>query len=446
MQSKNLTQGSIFGNIVAFSLPYMLAYLLQILYGLADLFIIGQFCDVAETTATTNGVQVMHFLTVVIIGLVMGSTVQLARSVGANDNERASRIVGNTITLFSIIAVILAVVMLIATDFIIAALAVPQEAVNSTRHYLVISFIGVPFIVFYNLIASIFRGLGDSKRPMYFVIVACVINVALDYLFIGGMGMGAAGAAIATILAQLVSVIVAFVYIRRNGSILNISRATLRLRRACVSAIMKVGVPVALQDGFVQVAFLAITVIANSRGLNDAAAVGIVEKFIGLLFVVPSAMLSTVSAISAQNIGAGKWDRARQTLRQSIYITAGFGLVAAVVFQFVPELAVRIFTNDETVIALGGQYLKGYAWDCVMAGLHFCYSGFFTACGYSIVSFVHNVISIVCARVPLSYLASINYPDTLYPMGLAIPIGSAVSVVICVAVYYWMLRRRMLGN
>lgn len=312
MNGKDLTQGSILGNIMTFSLPYMLAYFLQILYGLADLYVIGQYCDVDSTTAVSNGAQVMYMVTVVLIGLAMGTTVLTARAVGAKDSPRARIIVGNTITMFAIIAIVLMVVLLCLRGWIVGVMDTPAEAVDGMKHYLTVCFTGIPFIIAYNIISSIFRGLGDSRSPMYFVAVACVINIALDYLFIGFFELGAMGAALGTTLSQMTSVLFAFVTIRRHRGILDVSRSDLYPHRDVVKNILKIGVPIAMQDGFIQVSFLAITVIANQRGLIDAAAVGIVEKFIGLVFIVPSAMLSTVSAISAQNIGAGNMERAKR--------------------------------------------------------------------------------------------------------------------------------------
>ena len=440
MESRNLTQGSILGNITTFALPYMLSYFLQILYGLADLFVIGMYCDVESTTAVSNGAQVMHMLTVIIIGLAMGTTVRTAHAVGAGDFRTAARTIGNTVTLFLSIAIVLAIGLLLLTDNIIRWINTPIEAVEGTYNYLFICFLGIPFIVAYNIIASIFRGLGDSKMPMYFVAIACVVNNLLDFVFIGRFGMGPAGAALATTLSQMCAVAIAIAVIARRQSSIRITRSDLRPQRNVMRGILNIGMPVALQDGFIQIAFIAITIIANGRGLNDAAAVGIVEKFIGLLFIIPSAMLSTVSTISAQNIGAGKIERAQTTLRYATYITVLFGTVASVILQFIPEDAIKLFTNDEQVIVLGGQYLKGYVWDCIFAGIHFSFSGFFTACGYSIISFCHNFISIVCARIPLSYILSAMYPTTLFPMGLASPAGSLVSVIICIGVYIWMVR------
>ncbi len=441
MNGKDLTQGSIAGNIMTFSLPYMFAYFLQILYGLADLYVIGQYCDVDSTTAVSNGAQVMYLVTVVLIGLAMGTTVLTARAVGAKDNARARIIIGNTITMFAVIAAVLLVLLLCMRSWIVSVMDTPPEAVAGMEHYLTVCFIGIPFIIAYNIIASIFRGLGDSRSPMYFVAVACVVNIALDYLFIGYFGLGAMGAALGTTLSQMASVLFAIGAIRRHRGVMDLSRSDLRPQKNAVKNILKVGLPIAVQDGFIQVSFLAITVIANQRGLVDAAAVGIVEKFIGLVFIVPSAMLSTVSAISAQNIGAGNTVRARLTMRTAMMITTGYGIVVAIVLQFVPQLAVGIFTDNPQVLAQGADYLRGYVWDCIFAGLHFCFSGFFTACGYSIISFVHNCISIVCARIPLAWLSSTLYPDTLYPMGLSTCTGSMLSCLICLGAYCWMKKQ-----
>lgn len=441
MKGKDLTKGSIAGNIMSFSLPYMLAYFLQILYGLADLFVIGQYCDADSTTAVSNGAQVMYMVTVVLIGLAMGTTVLTARSVGAKDNERTRQIVGNTISMFIVIAVVLMGLLLSLRGWIVSVMDTPVEAIDGMDRYLTVCFIGIPFIIAYNIIASIFRGLGDSRSPMYFVAVACAFNIVLDYVFIGYFGLGAMGAALGTTLSQMASVVFALCSIRRHRGVLDVRRDDLRLKKDVVKQILKIGLPIAMQDGFIQISFLAITVIANGRGLVDAAAVGIVEKFIGLVFIVPSAMLSTVSAISAQNIGAGKMPRAVSTMRCAMLITTVYGTVCAIALQFVPELAVGIFTDNAQVLAQGSDYLRGYVWDCIFASIHFCFSGFFTACGYSIISFVHNSISIVTARIPLAWLSSHLYPDTLYPMGLSTCTGSIVSCIICIGAFWWMKRK-----
>ncbi len=435
---KNLTSGSVFQNIVWFSLPYLLSYFLQTLYGMADLFIIGQFEGVAGTTAVSIGSQVMHMITVMIVGLAMGSTVSIAQAVGASNKKQASLSVGNTVTLFMGLSVVLATVLLLFVRPIVSVMSTPEEAVSGTVLYLTICFLGIPFITAYNIISSIFRGLGDSKSPMYFIAVACVTNIALDYLFIGYFHLGPAGAALGTTLAQAVSVVIALLAISRQKSGITLCKNDFHPRKSVMGQLLQIGVPVALQDGFIQIAFIVITIIANRRGLSAAAAVGIVEKMISFLFLVPSSMLSTVSALCAQNIGAGKEDRARVTLRYAIMIAAGFGILVSILIQFIAEPAVGLFTTDATVRMMGGQYIRGYIFDCIFAGIHFSFSGYFCACGRSEFSFLHNIIAILLVRIPGVYLTSKLFPATLFPMGIATACGSLLSVCICVIVYLWL--------
>ena len=285
---RDLTTGSVFQNILYFSLPYLLSYFLQTLYGMADLFIIGQFNGIDSTTAVSIGSQVMHMLTVMIVGLAMGSTVTIGRAVGAKDREKASLIIGNTATLFMAVAAGITLLLLVLVEPIVSMMSTPAEAAEGTVRYLTVCFAGIPFITAYNIISAVFRGLGDSKSPMYFIAAACAANIALDYLFIGLLGLGPTGAALGTTLAQTISVVIALSVIRRRKTGLSLSRDALRPRREIMGPVLKIGVPVALQDGFIQIAFIVITIIANRRGLADAAAVGIVEKFIGMVFLVPS--------------------------------------------------------------------------------------------------------------------------------------------------------------
>ena len=431
---RDLTKGSVFGNIVVFSLPYFLSYFLQTLYGLADLFIIGQYEGVAATTAVSIGSQVMHMLTVMIVGLAMGTTVSIGRAVGAGDDKRVSACVGNTVTLFMLVSLALTAALLLLVRPIVSVMSTPAEAVEGTVSYLVICFAGVPLITAYNIISSIFRGMGDSKSPMYFIAVACAANIALDYLFMGALGLGPAGAALGTTLAQAVSVIFALVAIRRHRSV-RLEKGDLRPRSGVMGQILSIGVPVALQDGLIQIAFILITVIANRRGLTDAAAVGIVEKFISFVFLVPSSMLSTVSALGAQSLGAGKPGRAKKTLWYSIAIAAGFGVIISILIQFIAEPVVGLFTSDGAVIRAGGPYLRGYIFDCLFAGIHFCFSGYFCACGRSMISFIHNMAGVALVRVPGAYLMSKMFPATLLPMGLATAAGSVLQVIICIIAY-----------
>ena len=407
---------------------------------MADLFIIGQFGGVEQTTAVSIGSQVMHMITVMIVGLSMGSTVIIARAVGAEDKKSASRTVGNTATLFMLISVALALTLLLFARRIVFAMSTPEQAVNGTFLYLSICFAGIPFITAYNIISSIFRGLGDSKSPMYFIAVACVANIIFDYIFMGALKLGPAGAALGTTLSQAVSVAIALAVIIKR-KLISVERSDFVLRREIVLPVLKIGFPVAMQDGFIQISFILITIIANRRGLADAAAVGIVEKIMSFMFLVPSSMLSTVSALASQNIGAKKYDRADSTLRFASFIATGFGLAMAVLIQFSASSFVALFTADSVVIALGAQYLRGYIWDCFLGGIHFSFSGYFCALGKSGISFLHNLLSIVLVRVPGAYFMSKLFPENLFPMGIATACGSLLSVIVCV-IAFCILRKR----
>lgn len=438
---RNLTTGSIWKNIFYFSLPYLLSYFLQTLYGMADLFIIGQFDGAAGTTAVSIGSQVMHMITVIIVGLAMGTTVSIAQAVGAKDKKQASRCTGNTITLFLGVSVVLMVILLLLVKPIVLVMSTPSEAVSGTVAYLTICFIGIPFITAYNIISSIFRGLGDSKSPMYFIAVACAANIALDYLFMGALHLGPSGAALGTTLSQTLSVILALIAIRKRDTGIRLTRSDLSPQTAVMGQILKIGVPIALQDGFIQIAFIIITIIANRRGLEAAAAVGIVEKIISFLFLIPSSMLSTVSALGAQNIGAGKQKRAEQTMWCAALIAVVFGLIVAITIQFISVPVVGLFTTDAEVARLGGQYIRGYIWDCIFAGVHFTFSGYFCACGRSEFSFLHNIIAILLVRIPGVYLTSIWFPDTLFPMGITTACGSLTSIILCLLVFRYLKKK-----
>ena len=208
------------------------------------------------------------------------------------------------------------------------------------------------------------------------------------------------GLALGTTLSQAVSVAVSLLVIVKRNTGISLTKANLRPDRAVMGRLLKIGIPIALQDGFIQVSFMIITIMANRRGLTDAAAVGIMEKIIGFLFLVPSSMLSTVSALGAQNIGAGKPERAKATLGCAIAITLGFTSLIVILVEFLAEPMVGLFTPDEAVVLSGGQYLRVYIWDCFFAGVQFSFSGYFCAIGRSGLSFLHNTLSILLSAFP----------------------------------------------
>lgn len=438
--TKDLTQGNLLKNIFVFSLPFLFSYFLQTLYGMADLFIVGQFNGASSISGVSIGSQIMHMLTVMLVGICMGTIVMIGRNVGSHNEKGISKTIGNSITLFTILSIILVILLLLLLNPIVTIMQTPIEAMDETKKYLMICFIGIPFIVAYNVISSIFRGLGDSKTPMYFIIIACIANIALDYLFIGYFDLHASGAAYGTVIAQAISVICSIFSIYKR-KLIQIKRDDLKLQKEYFQPVLKTGIPVSLQDGLIQISFLIITMIANRRGVEVSAAVGIVEKVISFLFLVPSSMLSTVSTIASQAIGANKKELARKVTFICIGIALTFGIFVSILFQFIAENVLSLFTNEANVIALGASYIHSYVFDCAIAGIHFCFSGFYVATGYSRVSFIQNILSIIFVRVPGAYLASIYFPNSLFPMGLAAPLGGVLQVIICVIFFIYFRKK-----
>lgn len=441
MMGEDLTAGKPLKILILFALPYLFSSFLQTFYGMADLYIVGQFHGASSISAVSIGSQFMHMLTVIIIGLAMGSTVRIGHAVGAKKYQEVPRIIGNTFLLFVSLAVILTIILCLSTSYVIQIMATPQEAILETYDYLLICFIGIPFIIAYNVMSSIFRGIGDSKSPMYFIMIACIINVMLDYYFIGTLSMGAKGAAFATVIAQALSSVISMIYLLKKKFEFTFCLSDLKINVGIMKDIVSSGLPIALQDGFIQISFLIITIIANSRGLIMATSVGIVEKIISFLFLVPSAFLSALSALVAQNIGAKKPQRAQKMLRYGLTITVSFGLICFIVCQMIPNQLVSLFTNEKGVVLHGSEYLRAYALDCMFAAVHFCFSGYFCGSGHSSISFIHNIISVICIRIPGAYLATKIFADTLFPMGLAAPLGSLLSAVICIMFYQYLKKR-----
>lgn len=442
--NKKLTEGSVFFNLVLFSLPFLLSNFLQTLYGMADLFIAGQFNGKEVITAVASGSQIMHMITVIIAGLAMGTAVLTARATGSENKKAFSLAAGNSFALYTIFSVLLASALVLFCPCIVKIMQTPGEAVSDTLSYLSLCFLGIPFIAVYNVSSAVFRGAGDSKTPLYFVIASCVLNIALDAFFMGTLKLGSKGAAAATVIAQAFSAVVCTACLVKSGSkkgSVALNKKDLSLKKDIALDLLKIGAPVSAQDGFIQVSFLIITAIANTRGVAVAAAVGIVEKIISFLFLVPSAMLSAISAIAAQCLGAGDHRRARHTLYCGMFMAALSGAVFSVLFQWTSYSFLSRFTGDGEVLTFGRQYLKTYVFDCFFAAFHFSFSGFFCAYGYSLLSFAHNAASIILVRVPLSYLASKFFPETLYPMGLAPALGSLLSSVICLIFYIAMKKK-----
>lgn len=439
--TNDLTSGSVLYTLVSFALPFLFASFMQAFYSAVDLWVVGRFSGTPAISAVNIGSQIMQLMTGFVIGISMGTTVSLGHHIGSGNDTEAAWTVGASICLFSLLAAVVTPVMLWQSGNLAALMHTPAEAVRETVQYVAICSLGLPFIIAYNVASGILRGAGDSRTPMYFVAVACVVNIAGDLLLAGWLGWGAKGAAAATASAQLVSSLCAFFYLKKKGFSFPFHKGFVKWRADNVKKILLVGLPIAFQDTLINISFMAITVIANERGLIASSAVGVVEKIIMFMFLIPSAMLSAISAITAQNIGAGKRERVVLTVKYGIAITAAFGVLVCGCSQIFPETLTGIFTRDGDVIKAAGEYLRTYSIDCILVAFTFCINGYLCGSDKSFITFLHNTASIFAVRIPAALLLSRAFPDTLLPMGLASPLGSVFSGIICIGYLWWMKKK-----
>lgn len=440
MKNRNdLTNGSILMTLLAFALPFLGANFLQALYGAADLYVVGQNNGTSAISAVNIGSQIMQIITCFVTGCSMGTTVMLGRYVGCRDERRIGETIQNSLIIFSALAILLTPLMIWQADHLAVIMRTPREAMQETILYVRICSCAIPFIILFNVLAAILRGMGDSKTPMLVVGIACIINIIGDFLLTGYWKAGVAGVAVATSLAQLISSVCGFLIMRRHGIALSFQKLT--IRKSIIREIASVGLPIALQDTLINFSFMLLTVIANSRGLVSSSAVGVVEKLIMFMFLVPSCMLSATSAITAQNMGAGQKARAVKSLKYAIAITAGFGLCMCALSWLFPHQLAGVFAKDDSVIIAAGEYLKTYSIDCILVAFTFCINGYLCGIEKSLITFIHNVISIFLVRIPAAYFFSKMFPDTLLPMGLASPLGSTASLLI-LAGYFYLSQKR----
>ncbi len=405
---QDLTKGRIFGPLIRFALPVLLALFLQTMYGAVDLLVVGQFGASADVSAVATGSMIMHAVTVVMTGLAMGLTVLVARKIGEGKKEGAGEIIGSGIWLFGVLALALSVIMVIAAPATARIMHAPVEAFDRTVSYITICSVGAVFIVAYNLVGSIFRGIGDSTMPLLTVAIACVLNIIGDLILVAGFQLGTAGAAIATVFAQAVSVALSIAVIRRRALPFTLQRTDIRPKGTYIRGILSLGIPIALQDLLVNISFLAITAIAY---------------------------MQSMAAFVAQNMGAGKPARARRALLCGIASSLLAGIVMGYLTFFHGDLLAGLFAKEYDVIAAAAEYLKAYAIDCLLTSFLFCFMGYFNGTGDTVFVMVQGIVGAFGVRLPVSWLVSRQPAASLFHIGLATPASSLVQIILCGAYF-----------
>ena len=430
-RSIDFTEGKILGPLIRFVLPVLFAMFLQSLYGAVDLFVVGKFAGPEDVSAVSTGSQIMMTLTNIVVSFAMGVTIFIGEKTGEKDMKAGGMIIGTGILLFLSIGAAFTVLVPFFAPQLAGIMNAPEEAFDLTVDYIRICGAGMIAIIAYNLIGSIFRGFGDSHTPLMTVMIACFFNIVGDLTLVAVLHMGAAGAAIATVAAQLLSVIISFLLIRRRKFPFEFSRACIRWNGSIVRKIVMLGLPIGLQDFLVGASFLVVLAIVNSLGLIASAGVGVAEKVCGFIMLVPAAFMQAMSAFVAQNRGAGKLDRAFRGLRYAIIVSTTFGVLMFYVNFFHGDMMSSIFAKDQEVIIAAADYLKAYAVDCLFTCFLFCFIGFYNGMEYTRFVMVQGIIGAFCVRVPVSFIMSRWEPVSLFHIGLATPCSTVIQIMMC---------------
>ena len=438
--SGNFTEGKILSPLVRFMLPIVGALFLQAMYGAVDLMVVGLFGDASSLSAVSTGSSIIQMVTMFVSGLTMGTTILIGRHIGENDPKRAGKTVGAAICLFVVVAVVVSVLMFALVMPLTQVMQVPEEAIGQCVSYLQICGAGMIFVTAYNVISGIFRGIGNSKLPLIFVTIACVVNIIGDLLLVGVFHMDVAGAALATIAAQAVSVILSLVIIKRTGLPFEFNKKMIRFHKHEIKSMLMLGLPIALQDTLTSLSFVLVNSMVNSLGLLSSAGYGIASKVINFIMLIPSAFMQAMSAFVAQNIGAAKPERAKKALFLGMGTALCVGTVMFLIGCFGGSLLSAIFSTDAQVIAASASYLRSFSLDCIITCVLFCFMGYFNGCGRTKFVMIQGLIGAFGVRIPLSYLIC-RTVGSLFLMGFATPAASLVSGIICIF-YYRYLRNK----
>lgn len=436
----DFTQGNILHKLTLFMLPILGALVLQAAYGAVDLLVVGHFGTTAGLSGVSTGSQVLNLVTFVVTQLAMGVTVVIGRYLGEKHPKQIGAVLGGAAFVFSILAAVLFVVMVVFAQPIAVLMQAPEAALGQIVNYVRICGCGIFFIVAYNLLSAAFRGLGDSRSPLIFVLVACIVNIVGDLVLVAGFGLDAAGAALATVLAQAISVVCALVMLRRKDLSFTVRRADVRLNPQC-RKFLSIGLPLALQEFLTQFSFLALCAFVNRLGLEASSGYGVACKIVNFSMLIPSALMQSMASFVAQNVGAGSQRRAKQ----SMYTGLGIGLViGCAVFALVfwkGDVLAGLFTKNAAVVANAFAYLKGFAPETIGTAILFTMLGYFNGNNQTVFTMAQGIIQTLLVRLPLAYYMSIQSNANLTNIGIAAPVSTGVGVLLCVGFYVWWNRK-----
>lgn len=426
MKNNSLTEGNILKTLLFFAVPFLIANILQSLYGAVDLFVVGKYCGAESVAAVSTGTQVTQIITSLITGLTLGGTILIGDGMGRKDYERVKKIIGTTLTIFAGFAVLLTVFMLVFQRQLLSLLHTPKESFELTVQYVTVCSLGNIFICGYNAISAVLRGYGDSTRPMYFVGIACAVNIVLDFIFVKYLGLNVIGTALATVISQAFSMIIAILYLKKKDFLFDFRPKSFRPSGAVAKKLAQVGIPISLQELMIRISFLYLTAVMNNCGVYAASVVGIGAKYDVFAMLTGTSMANALAAITAQNIGAGNPKRAKK----SLWYGLSFALFVSFLFwlwaQLGTESMLRVFSSDENVVAAGVPYFVSCSYDYILVTIVFCLNGYLNGRQKTVWTMISSSAGALFLRIPMVYFFGKHFPDDLGMLGRIAPTVSGI--------------------
>lgn len=433
---KNLVSGSVVKQLIVFSIPMLISNIVQSIYSVADMMIVGQFSGPSGISAVNIGSQATFLLTNMVFGLSVGATVLIGQYLGSGEKDKLKKTVSTLFTTLVILGVVLTAVMVFLEVPLLKLIQTPAESFKETQDYYFVTILGLIFIFIYNALSAVMRGMGNSTVPLIFVTIACGVNIGLDFLLVGAFKLGALGAAIATVISQAVSAILCIVYLKKIDFCFDFKFKSFEIDKESLKMILKVGVPSSVQNVLTTVSFLFLTALVNTIGMEASAAVGVVGKFNGFAILPALAMSSSISAMSAQNLGAGEFKRAKKTMHVGLLIAMIISTLIFIVVTIFPEPIIKMFDDDPLMVQYGVEYIKTFSYDYLIVPIMFCLTGLFIGAGHTTYSFITGVTSSILVRIPASYFFGMVLDWGLKGVGLGAPLASVVATIIALVLYF----------
>ncbi|MEL7609421.1 MAG: MATE family efflux transporter [Bacillota bacterium] len=433
---QDLTQGNVTKQLIKFALPFILSNFIQALYSITDMLIMGWVQGSAGISAVGMGAQVALIVTNGIIGLTVGGTVLIAQYMGAKRREDVSETVSTVITFSLFAGLCVTAVMLLLNGPLLRLINAPEESFAMAKSYTDVCMGGAVFIFLYNGISAVMRGMGDSKRPVYFVAIAAVINAILCALFVAVFDMGAAGSALATVIAQMLSVVIACVYLGRNGFVFDFKLKSFRLFSDKLRGMIRIGLPNAVQQMLVSVSFLLLLGVINVFGIHASAAANVASKISAFAIMPTLAISSAIASMAGQNIGAGLYERAYDTMKHGVRMAVIIAIAVTLLAELFPAQLISIFTSDPEDIRVGVEYFRFYCMDWLFVAFLINMNGLVIGAGHTLFTMLNSLLSSVLLRVPLAYLFGIAMGKGISGIGLA----NGISPILPLCIAFWYIR------